>query len=165
MTAKSTTNPPCPATTDRPRTAIFAGSFDPFTIGHASIVERGLELFDRIVVAIGINAHKNVSAEQIEARRANIKNLYADNPRIDVVAWDGLMVDLARREDARFFLRGVRSATDFEYERSMADINRHLAGIETVLLYALPEHAAVSSSVVRELAKYNVDVSEFLPRK
>lgn len=165
MTAKSTTNPNHTPTTHQQRIAIFAGSFDPFTIGHASIVERGLELFDRIIVAIGINANKNVTTQQIEARCTQIKTLYTDNPKIEVVAWDGLMVDLARQKKAKFFLRGVRTTADFEYERSMADINRHLAGIETILMYTLPEHAAISSSTIRELAKYNVDITDFLPRK
>lgn len=143
------------------RTAIFGGSFNPYTVGHASIVERGLALFDRIVIAVGINAQK-VSGDA-EGRAEVIRNIYADEPRVSVVVWDGLMVDLARREGAAFMLRGVRSVADFEYERNMADINRRLTGIETVLLFALPEHGAISSSVVRELAGYGADISTFIP--
>lgn len=147
------------------RTAVFGGSFNPFTVGHASIVERGLGLFDTIVIAIGINASKKDTDDMAaDRRKALIEKLYAGNPRVKVVVWDGLMVDLARKEKARFFLRGVRSSADFEYERSMADINRRLTGIETVLLFTLPEHAAISSSVVRELRSYGLDVSPFLPR-
>lgn len=147
-----------------PRIAIFAGSFNPFTVGHASIVERGLELFDVIIVAIGVNARKTVTPDEAGQRRQRIESLYADNPRVRVVVWDGLTVDLARREGAHFLIRGVRDVANFEYERAMADVNRRIAGIETVLLFSLPEHASVSSSVVRELESYHVDVSEFLPR-
>lgn len=143
------------------RTAIFGGSFNPFTVGHASIVERGLALFDRIVIAVGINAQK--ASGDAEGRAEVIRNIYAYEPRVSVVVWDGLMVDLARRERAAFMLRGVRSVADFEYERNMADINRRLTGIETVLLFALPEHGAISSSVVRELAGYGADISTFIP--
>lgn len=143
------------------RTAIFGGSFNPYTVGHASIVERGLALFDRIVIAVGINAQK--ASGDAEGRAEVIRNIYADDPRVSVVVWDGLMVDLARREGAAFMLRGVRSVADFEYERNMADINRRLTGIETVLLFALPEHGAISSSVVRELAGYGADISTFIP--
>lgn len=143
------------------RTAIFGGSFNPYTVGHASIVERGLALFDRIVIAVGINAQK--ASGDAEGRAEVIRNIYADEPRVSVVVWDGLMVDLARREGAAFMLRGVRSVADFEYERNMADINRRLTGIETVLLFALPEHGAISSSVVRELAGYGADISTFIP--
>lgn len=143
------------------RTAIFGGSFNPYTVGHASIVERGLALFDRIVIAVGINAQK--ASGDAEGRAEVIRNIYVDEPRVSVVVWDGLMVDLARRERAAFMLRGVRSVADFEYERNMADINRRLTGIETVLLFALPEHGAISSSVVRELAGYGADISTFIP--
>lgn len=148
--------------TRTPRIAVFAGSFNPFTIGHASIVERGLELFDKIIVAIGVNASKP-SAGDASARAEAIARLYTEEPRIEVLVWNGLMVDLARQKGAHFFLRGVRSTTDFEYERNMADINRRIAGIETVVLYTLPEHAAISSSIVRELASYGTDITELLP--
>jgi len=166
MTVKSTTKPTGVdnVAAAEPRIAIFAGSFNPFTVGHASIVERGLELFDVLIVAIGINAHKPVSPDEAGRRRRAIEQLYADNPRVRVVVWDGLTVDLARREGAHFLIRGVRNVANFEEERAMADINRRIAGIETVLLFTLPEHASISSSVVRELESYHVDTSEFLPR-
>lgn len=156
MTPKLTTDP-------EQRIAVFGGSFNPFTVGHASVVERGLKLFDKIIVAIGINRDKQPGCAEIAARCDAIARLYSGNPRVSVEAWDGLMVDLAKARGAAFMLRGVRSAADFEYERSMADINRQLSGIETVLLYTLPQHAAVSSSVVRELQSYGVDVTQFLP--
>ncbi|MDE5567390.1 MAG: pantetheine-phosphate adenylyltransferase [Muribaculaceae bacterium] len=154
MTAKSSSN--------KKRIAFFAGSFDPFTIGHASIVERGLAIFDEIVIGIGINSLKT-SAEEAERRARHIIRLYETEPRVKVVTYSGLTVDAARDEDASCLLRGVRSVKDFEYERDMADINRQLSGLETVLLYSLPEHSAVSSSVVRELQAFGKDASRYLP--
>lgn len=142
--------------------AFFAGSFNPFTIGHASIVDRALNLFDEIVIGIGINTQKTTDAE-IERRAAAIINLYQADPRVRVITYSNLTVDAAREAGASCLLRGVRSVKDFEYERDMADINRQLSGLETVLLYSLPEHAAVSSSVVRELQAFGKDVSGYLP--
>lgn len=169
--------------------AIFPGSFDPFTIGHADIVRRGLQLFDRIVIAVGYNAQKT-SATDVEDRVAAIERVYADEPRIKVVAYNDLTVDLAQREGARFLLRGVRSVKDFEYERDMAAINSDLAAtattaattatvpsaspegsasvspeapLETVLFIADPRYAHISSSVVRELQAYGRDVTPYLP--
>jgi pantetheine-phosphate adenylyltransferase len=140
------------------------GSFDPFTAGHASLVTRGLELFDRIVIAIGINAQKPNEAGRAEERAADIRRLYADQAdRVSVIVYTGLTVDAAEEAGAKFLLRGVRSVKDFEYERDIADVNRKLSGIETVLLYSLPELSAVSSSIVRELRSYGRDVSQFLP--
>lgn len=144
------------------RIALFAGSFDPFTIGHKSIVDRALPLFDEIVIGVGVNSGKSGHAAATDRCR-NIEAVYAAEPRVRVVAFDGLTVDAARREGAQFLLRGVRSVADFEYERQLADINRNISGIESVLIYALPELASVSSSMVRELAAYGVDVSEYLP--
>lgn len=144
------------------RKALFAGSFDPFTTGHKSIVDRGLEIFDKIVVGVGINQKKapwKPAAERVET----IKRIYAGNPDVEVITFTGLTVDAAREAGARFLLRGVRTVADFEYERQLADINRNLSGIESVLIYALPELASVSSSMVRELASYGVDISPYVP--
>ena len=143
------------------RTAVFAGSFNPFTVGHASIVERGLNIFDRIIVAIGVNADKPES--DVTRLEDKLRKLYQKCPRVKVMTWKGLMVDLARKENAAFFLRGVRNVADFEYERNMADINKRLSGIETVLLFALPDHAAITSSVVRELESYGADITSLVP--
>ena len=155
MTAKSQNN--------SGRVALFAGSFDPFTIGHASIVERALPLFDRIIIAVGVNASKP-GGTPADERCKSIRELYASDGRISVEAYsDELTVDLADRLGANFLLRGVRSVKDFEYERDIADVNRRLSGIETVSLYTLPEHASVSSSIVRELRSYGRDISSFLP--
>jgi len=143
-------------------TAIFAGSFDPFTIGHHSIVRRALPLFGRIVIGVGINGSKKCMLSADERVR-RIARLYASEPKIEVKAYSDLTVDLARREGAGFIIKGVRSVKDFEYERDQADINRMAGGIETVLLYAEPHLASVSSSVVRELAHFGNDISPFLP--
>ncbi len=141
------------------------GSFDPFTIGHDSIVRRALPLFDRLVIGVvGDNVNKPSLQPATERMRA-ISELYADEPAIEVKPYYGLAVDFARAEGARFIVKGVRSAKDFEYEREMADINRRISGIETLLLYAEPQLASISSSMVRELMHFGVDVNDFLPHK
>lgn len=142
---------------------MFPGSFDPFTTGHQSLVDRGLQLFDEIIIAVGISATKPVAPAEMEARLEPIRQLYAREPRVSVTHYTGLTVDAARQHRCAFLLRGIRNTIDMEYERSLADINRRISGIETVLLLTLPELSAVSSSTVRELKKYGHDVSEFLP--
>ena len=146
------------------RTAIFPGSFDPFTVGHASIVERALPLFDEIVIGVGVNESKR-ALYSTERRVEEIARLYADEPRIRVVEYSDLTIDLARREGAKFILRGLRSVKDFEYERDIAAMNERLAGIETVLLFTEPQYMSISSSVVRELINFGKDVSQFLPQR
>jgi len=144
------------------RIAIFPGTFDPFTKGHADIVARGLEIFDRIVVAIGVNDSK-VPCQTVEERVAAISRLYAADDRVSVVAYEGLTTDFARQQQAGFILRGVRTIKDYEYERDIADVNYQLSGVETVVLFCRPQLGAISSSIVRELQHYGRDVSEFLP--
>ena len=146
------------------KTAIFPGTFDPFTVGHASIVERGLPLFDRIVIGVGVNDNKRTLYTN-EERVRNIQEIYANEPRIKVVVYDDLTVDLAKREGAEFILRGIRSVKDFEYERDIAAMNERLSGVETVLLFTEPQYMSISSSVVRELLRFGKDVTEFLPKK
>ena len=148
--------------TDGKRVAMFQGSFDPFTLGHESIVRRALPLFDEIVVAVVSNKAKKPFMG-LDNRMEFIKKVFADEPRVRVVASDGLTVDVAREEGATCLLRGVRMIQDFENEMHMAEINRRLSGIETVLLYTLPEFSHISSSIVRELFSYGRDVSGFLP--
>lgn len=144
-------------------TILFPGSFNPFTVGHQSLVARVLPLFDRVVIAVGVNARKD-SGDETAQRVEAIRALYASEPKVSVIAYSGLTVDACEAEGARWMLRGVRSTVDFEYERNLADINRRISGIETLLLFTLPEYAAVSSSMVRELRSYGRDVSEFLPQ-
>lgn len=148
---------------DNLRVAVFAGSFDPFTKGHMSILSRGLTLFDRVLIVVGYNSAKQDSASDARERMDRIRRITAELPCVDVVEWDGLTVDIARQCGAGFLLRGVRSVSDFEYEKNMADINRKIAGIETVILIAEPDLAMVSSSMVRELQSHGYDISEFLP--
>ncbi|MBR6077639.1 MAG: pantetheine-phosphate adenylyltransferase [Paludibacteraceae bacterium] len=142
--------------------AIFPGSFDPFTIGHYSVVKRGLELFDHITIGVGSNCSKK-SFFTIEKRLDIIRQAFHDEPRVSVKAYDSLTIDFAKKEEADFILRGVRSANDFEYEKSIADINKRLSSIETVLLFTEPQHSAVSSTIVRDLLNYGKDVAAFLP--
>ena len=147
------------------RTGIFVGSFNPFTIGHDSIVRRALPLFDRLVIGVvGDNVHKP-DMPSAEERMQVIRELYAGDERIEVKPYQGLAMDFAKAEGAQFFVKGVRTVSDFEYEQWQADFNRRLGGIETILLYTEPELASVSSSALRELAHFGVDVSEFLPKK
>ena len=142
--------------------AIFPGSFDPFTLGHHSIVKRALSFMDEVIVGIGINEGKQCLIP-VEKRVDMIRRLYADEPRVKVEAYSGLTVDFAREQAAEFIIRGIRTVKDFEYEEGIADINRKLTGIETIFLFTEPELASVSSSVVRELLHYGKDVSMFLP--
>lgn len=149
---------------DNVRTGLFAGSFDPFTIGHADIVRRALGLFDRLVIAVAVNPAKHCLFS-VEERVEAIRQLYADNPRISVLSYDGLMADLAQQVGARFYVRGVRSVADFEYEKVQAEYNERLGSLETVLLYASPSLAAVSSSAYRTLVYFHKDASWMIPKK
>lgn len=146
------------------RIALFPGSFDPFTIGHDSLVKRGLTLADRVVVAVGINEKKQ-NYFPAEERLAVIRKFYADNPRVEVRSYQTLTTDLAHEVEADFILRGIRSVIDFEYEKTIADVNRTLTGIETVFLLAEPQYAHISSSAVRELLFFGKEVSAFLPER
>lgn len=146
------------------RIAVFTGSFDPFTIGHKSIVDRALPLFDKIIIGLGINSAKSPWMP-LEDRLSAIRQLYKDDSRVDVESFNGLASDFARENNAKFILRGVRSVTDFEYERNMADANRLITGgtIETIFIPALPELSPVSSSLVRELAHFGAPYQQFIP--
>ncbi|MCD8203498.1 MAG: pantetheine-phosphate adenylyltransferase [Prevotella sp.] len=145
------------------RTGIFVGSFDPFTIGHDSIVRRALPLFDRIVIGVGVNERKKYMYSTSERVQA-IATLYKDEPKIEVKEYDDLTADFVQRVNAQYIIKGVRSIKDFEYEREQADINKQLCGVETILLYAEPQYESVSSSLVRELIHFGKDVSMFLPK-
>jgi len=143
--------------------ALFPGSFDPFTRGHESIVRRALPLFDEIVVAIGVNGSKK-SFMTVEQRVKWIEGVFGDEPKVRVIGYSGMTVDAARDVGAEFIVRGVRLIQDFENEKHLAEVNRDLSGIETVLLYTLPEDSHISSSIVRELLHYGEDVSAYLPK-
>lgn len=142
--------------------AIFPGSFDPFTIGHYDIVKRALTLFDKIVIGIGQNQTKQ-STFSLTERLERIEKAFADESRVMVTTYDGLTVDFARKHGATHIVRGVRSTIDFEYERSIAEANRQLSGIETVLLYTSPEYGHISSTLVRDLHAHGRDITNYLP--
>lgn len=141
---------------------LFPGSFNPFTRGHADIVCRALLMFDEVVVGVGCNESK-AGAVSPEERAEKIRKLYAGNPRVRVGCYSGLTADFAKANGVVAIVRGVRSFADYEYEMQMADVNRQLFGIETIILPASPEFAALSSSVVRELLHFGHDVSDLLP--
>jgi pantetheine-phosphate adenylyltransferase len=148
------------------RVALFPGSFDPFTRGHEDIVLRGLQLFDEIVIAIGFNTQKNTRHFPIEVMVDKISSTFTKYPAISVKTYAELTAEFARKHNARFLLRGLRNTTDFEYENSIAQVNKHLnAGLESVFLITSPKFASISSSIIREVHKYGGDVSDFLPYK
>lgn len=143
--------------------AVFPGTFDPITIGHVSIVHRALPLFGKLVIGVGVNTSKRTmfdEAQRLEWTRA----AFAHEPKVEVLAFSGLTVELCRQVGATFLLRGLRNSTDHGYERSIALMNRQLAGVETVFLPSAPEHAHISSTIVRELLANRADVSAFVPK-
>lgn len=148
------------------RIALFPGSFDPFTKGHQDIVLRGLQLFDEIIIAIGYNGGKSQRYFKIELMVDRIKETFVAYPNIKVQPFSELTAEFARRNEARYLLRGLRNTTDFEYENSIAQVNRELnAGLESVFLITSPTLAFISSSVIREVHRFGGDVSSFLPYK
>lgn len=144
-------------------TALFPGSFDPFTLGHLDIARRARRMFDRVVISVGVNPAKVTDEREIEQRLDAIRRAVADIDGIEVMAWQGLTVDAAREAGATVMVRGVRSAADYDYERSLAELNRRISGIDTVLLVASPEYSSISSSAVRELQRFGYDTTQFLP--
>ncbi|MEQ8520098.1 MAG: pantetheine-phosphate adenylyltransferase [Cytophagales bacterium] len=143
--------------------ALFPGSFDPFTSGHQDIVNRGLLLFDKIVIALGKNSSKKRFFD-IDFMQEKIKEAFPGESRVEIKTFEGLTAEFAKKEGAKFILRGLRNTTDFEYENSIANINKHLAeGLETVFLITSPELAAISSTVIREVYKNGGDINEFIP--
>jgi len=143
--------------------AVFPGSFDPFTIGHESIVQRAMDLFDKIIIGIGSNTSKTTffSAKQ---RMEMIKELFDGNPKVEVMYYDDLTIDFCRRVGAKYMLRGLRTSSDFEYEKVIAQVNQAmLPEVESLFMLTLPEHTAINSSVVREIMRYGGDVSKFVP--
>lgn len=148
------------------RVAIFPGSFDPFTNGHEDIVLRGLGLFDEIIIAIGYNSEKNSRYIEIDKMVNLIRETFKKYPNISVQTYAELTAEFARRNKARFLLRGLRNTTDFEYENSIGQINRFLnAELESVFLITSPQFASLSSSIIREVHRYGGDVSKLLPYK
>ncbi len=142
--------------------AIFPGSFDPFTIGHYSIVLRGLEIFDEIIIGIGTNQSKK-TLFSVEKRLDLIQQAFKNESRVKVMVYNSLTIDFAKSVDAHFALRGLRSVGDFEFERTIADTNRIISGLETVILFTESAYSHISSTVARDLISFGKDISEFLP--
>ena len=143
--------------------AVFPGSFDPFTIGHEGIVLRALDLFDEIIIAVGANALKK-SYYSLETRKAMILKVFRNEPRIKVDHYEGLTVDYCKKHGAKYILRGLRTAADFEFERAIAQVNRAMAeNIESVFLLTKPEHTPINSTIVRDIIRSGGDASVFVP--
>lgn len=145
------------------RIALFPGTFDPITLGHTDVIDRAMNLFDKIVIGIGVNSNKQPMFD-LERRIGWIRAIYSERPSVEVHTYEGLTVEYCRRIDARFILRGIRNIGDYEYEKSIADMNRVLnPGIETIFLACSPEYSSFSSTIVRDVIRHHGDASAFLP--
>lgn len=142
--------------------AVFPGSFDPITLGHIDIINRALPLFDEIIIAIGENAAKKYMWS-LEERKQRIENAFEDNPQIRVVSYTGLTADFCKQQDAGFILRGLRNATDFTYEQTIAQANAKVNGVDSVFIISTPEYSYISSSIVRDIARNGGDYSSLIP--
>lgn len=146
------------------KVAVFPGSFDPITIGHESVIKRAYPLFDELYVAIGINSDKK-GFFPVEQRMDWIKQVFAGKPGIRVLQYEGLTVDLCRKLGAQYILRGLRTSADFEFERSIGQVNKKLYNdIETVFFLTLPEHTSINSSIVRDILRHGGDAGSFVPK-
>ena len=144
--------------------SVFPGSFDPFTLGHESIVLRSLPLFDKIIISIGSNTHKKAFFS-VEQRLEMIRELFSGNSKVEVMDYDDLTTEFCKRVGAKYMLRGLRTSSDFEYEKVIAQVNQAmLPEVESLFMLTLPEHTAINSSVVREILQYGGDVSKFVPK-
>jgi len=145
--------------------AIFPGSFAPFTLGHQSIVDRALPLFDKIIISVGINSEKNQYFSN-EERMDWIEAVYGNNPKIEVKLYEGLTVDFCKKENANYILRGLRDSHDFKFEKNIAQMNKELnSTIETIFIITPPEISHISSSIIRDIIKNGGDVSKFIPKE
>ena len=144
------------------RKAIFPGSFDPITLGHEDIIRRGVTLFDEIVIAIGINAEKKYMFS-LEERKRFIEETFKDEPKISVITYEGLTIDLCKKIGANFILRGLRNPADFEFEKAIAHTNRRLSQIETVFLLTASKTSYISSSIVRDVIRNGGDYTVLVP--
>lgn len=146
------------------RTALFPGSFDPFTVGHVDIVQRALNLFDKMVIGVGNNSTKQ-SMFSLEQRMKWIHDSLTDKAKIEVASYNGLTVDFAKKINAQFILRGLRTSTDFQFEKAIAQMNTLMnEKIETIFMLSLPEFAPVSSTIVRDIIRNSGDVSRFVAK-
>ncbi len=146
------------------RKAVFPGSFDPVTLGHTDIIDRALPMFDELIIAIGININKKYMFD-IELRQKMIEEIYKNEPKIKVITYTGLTVDLCHKKNFPFILRGLRNPADFEFEKAIAQTNRKLGNVETVFLLTGPETSYISSSIVRDIYKNGGDISQLVPKE
>ena len=143
--------------------AVFPGSFDPITTGHVDLVKRALQLFDEIIIAIGVNSQKQALFD-VDQRKKWIEDVFRDEPRVKVDVFEGLTVHYCKKVDAKFLIRGLRNASDFDYEKTISQLNHIVGGnVETVFLISKPEFSHISSTIVREIIKGKGDASPFLP--
>jgi len=143
--------------------ALFPGSFDPFTKGHLDVVNRSVKLFHKVIIAIGYNSKKNRYFE-VSKTKTSIENYFQGNPNVEVLVYDELTAQIAKKKNAQYLIRGLRNTTDFEYENSISQINRHLnLDLETFFLITSPQFAHINSSIIREVHKYGGDISAFVP--
>jgi pantetheine-phosphate adenylyltransferase len=142
--------------------AIFPGSFDPITLGHVDIINRGVTLFDEVIIAIGENSSKNYMFS-LEERIAFIETTFKDNPKVSVVSYSGLTIDFCKAIGVEFILRGLRNPADFEFEKAIAHTNRHLSTLETVFLLTSAQTSFISSSIVREIIRYDGTYKKLVP--
>lgn len=145
------------------RIAVFPGSFDPFTKGHESLVRRFAIFFDQVIIGVGVNSTKKYFFTT-ESRLVHLKSLFEDLPQISIETYDGLTIDFCKKKKAQYLIRGLRNTTDFELEKSIAQMNKDMSGIETVFLISNPEWHAVNSTIVREIKKNNGDISKFVTK-
>ena len=145
--------------------AVFPGSFSPFSIGHQSVIEKALPLFDKIIISIGINSEKD-QYFSIDKRMQWIKDVYKNNPKIDVKQYKGLTVDFCKKENANYILRGLRDSHDFKFEKNIAHMNKELnPNIETIFIITPPKISHISSSIIRDIIKNGGDISKFIPKE
>lgn len=145
------------------RICLFPGTFDPITLGHTDVIDRSLNLFDEIVVGVGVNAAKTPMFP-LEQRMQWIREIYSDRPKVRVISYEGLTVNTCKEIGAQFILRGIRSIGDFEYEKAIADVNRMMdENIETIFLSCSPRYSTLASSLVRDVLRYGGDASQLLP--
>ena len=145
--------------------AIFPGSFDPFTIGHEAVVKRAIQLFDKIIIAIGYNSAKS-GFFPLEKRVKWIEAIFEKDSTVSVETYEGLTSEFCKKVNARFILRGLRTAADFEYERAIGQMNKMLnPDVETIFMLTKPEHSPISSTVVREVIRHGGDASQFVPKQ
>ena len=147
------------------KVAVFPGSFSPFSIGHQSVVEKALPLFDKIIISVGVNSKKN-QYFSIQERMQWIASVYVNNEKIEVKKYEGLTIDFCKKEGANFILRGLRDSHDFKFEKNIAQMNKDLnPDIETIFIITLPELSHISSSLIRDIIKNGGDVSKFIPKE